>query len=276
MTLTVMSPQLQQLAARLGDGLAVNDLYATAEGAQIYDAIAQEDGTELDAMIAATRGLRGAVLDLGCGSGRLTFPFASRGHEVTALDSEPSMLAQLERRLADAPRRLRDRVRVVCQDMTGFDLGPAVFDIVILGTTTITLLGPAQRAATFRAVARHLSESGKFLLSVLEISDPLDGARCADSTRILALNVDDQPRVISVIERVDFDAGKREVAILSFGGIGASLQLAAYVNQPYLLDAARLEGELAEAGLKVTVTTRTMLGSPDRAAVLLECTRRGT
>lgn len=276
MTLTVMSPQLKQLAAVLGDGLSVNYMYATAEGSQIYDAIARDDATEMDTVIAAARGLRGPVLDLGCGSGRFTFPFASRGHEVTALDAEPAMLAQLERRLADAPRRLRDRVRVVCADMAGFDLSPAVFNIVILGTATITLLDAARRAATFRAIARHLSESGKFLLSVLEISEPPDGAHCADSTQMFALEIEGKPRVVSVVERIDFEEGKREVAILSFGCIGEPLRLTAHVNQPYLLDAARLEGELAEAGLEVTVTTRTMLGSQDRAAVLLECTRRGT
>ena len=47
----------------------------------------------------------GRILDIGCGTGRVALDLASRGHEVTALDSEAELVHELARRARE--RQLR-------------------------------------------------------------------------------------------------------------------------------------------------------------------------
>jgi SAM-dependent methyltransferase len=270
---TLMSAELRRLAAELGD-LSVGHLYATAQGSALYDALTAGDSSEIDAMVAASRGLRGPVLDLGCGSGRLTFPFAIRGHHVTALDDQRAMLDQLDKRLAQAPQRIRDRVELVLAEMAGFDLGDRLFDLIVLGTTTVTLLDPPRRAATFHAVARHLAPQGKFLVSTLEVADPGSPGHVTEHSQLLAVLVDGATHVVSVVESVDFASRKREVAVVDFGPIGSPLGVSVHVNQPNLVDSAELADEVGDAGLNVVAIRRHAPAGSPRGAVLLECRRR--
>ena len=45
----------------------------------------------------------GAVLELGCGSGRLTIPLAQRGLRMTGLEIVPGMLAAAREKAGDLP-----------------------------------------------------------------------------------------------------------------------------------------------------------------------------
>jgi SAM-dependent methyltransferase len=73
------------------------------------------------------------ALDIGCGQGTQTLRLARRGHHVTGLDASATLLADLERALADEPRELRDRVRAVAGDATAAVelFGPNAFDVVL-------------------------------------------------------------------------------------------------------------------------------------------------
>jgi SAM-dependent methyltransferase len=56
---------------------------------------------ELEYYIACLGQPGGAVLDLGCGSGRLLVPMAKRGINITGTDASPHMLAACRNRCAD-------------------------------------------------------------------------------------------------------------------------------------------------------------------------------
>ena len=59
----------------------------------------------------------GPVLDVGAGTGRVALDLARAGHEVTALDIDPELLAELEARADGLP------VRTMVADAAGFDAG---------------------------------------------------------------------------------------------------------------------------------------------------------
>ena len=77
---------------------------------QLRDVVRQELITrQLDAELAP-RTVR--TLDLGCGQGTQALRLARRGHQVTAVDASPELLARFEQDLAAEPAEVRARVRV--------------------------------------------------------------------------------------------------------------------------------------------------------------------
>lgn len=149
----------------LGDGVTFHDVYGPV-GAGIYHDLADGDRHEVAELTTLLRDVRGTVLELAAGSGRLTVPLLARGLEIVALDLSASMLDLLEQRLEALPPRLRRRCSTVTADMRSFDLGRS-FDAVVLGTTSVSLLDAAGRDHLFGCVARHLADGGRFLLSTV-------------------------------------------------------------------------------------------------------------
>lgn len=101
--------------------------------------------------LAAGAGGRG-VLDVGAGTGRVTLDLARAGHEVTALDLEPRLLAALRERAGDLP------VTTVTGDARTFSLGRR-FGLVIAPMQTIQLLEGRHEEFLARAAA-HLEPGG--------------------------------------------------------------------------------------------------------------------
>ncbi len=107
-------------------------------------------------------GAGGAVLDLGCGTGRVALHLARRGHEVLGLDVDPELLAQLERRAAGLP------LRAHLADARDFELGEQV-DLALAPMQTLQLLDDAEeRIACLRRVSEHLRPGGRFAAAILE------------------------------------------------------------------------------------------------------------
>ena len=114
---------------------------------------------------AATR-LGSPVLDLGAAAGRVTLALARDGHEVWALDRSPEMLAELERRLADEPPEVRERVTTVQGALQSLALGRR-FSLVLVAMNTLQVLTePGDRLACLRRVRDHLDEDGELIFDV--------------------------------------------------------------------------------------------------------------
>lgn len=110
----------------------------------------------------------GPVLDLGCGSGRVALDLASRGVEVSGLDSDQALVRALRARARQ--RRLPMRAHVA--DARSFDLGRR-FDLAIAPMQVVQLLGGAEgRASMLATVRRHLARGA---LLAVALADPFDG-----------------------------------------------------------------------------------------------------
>jgi SAM-dependent methyltransferase len=103
----------------------------------------------------------GAVLELGAGTGRVSLALAERGLGVLGIDLAPTMLAQAEVKLAQAPAEVRQRVRFRRGDMAALNLGET-FDAVIAPYFALAHLpaGSGWRNV-FAGVARHLRPGGR-------------------------------------------------------------------------------------------------------------------
>jgi SAM-dependent methyltransferase len=121
---------------------------------------------------SAGRDGRAAVLDLGCGTGRVTLSLARAGHRVTGLDLDPGIVAALVARA----REQRLEVATAIADATAFALDRR-FDLVLAPMQLIQLFpGPAERRGLLRCARAHLRPGGRFAAALLDLGDePIDG-----------------------------------------------------------------------------------------------------
>lgn len=109
----------------------------------------------------------GAVLELGCGTGRILAPLARDGHTAIGVDVAPDMLARAAERIAGLGRAARARVHLVRADMRRFAFATR-FPLVICPFNAFQhMYARADAEATLASVRAHLSPGGIFAFDVL-------------------------------------------------------------------------------------------------------------
>jgi SAM-dependent methyltransferase len=104
----------------------------------------------------------GPVLELACGTGRLTVPLAQVGHQCFGLDASENMLRHARQKALAAGVAI-DLIRA---DMADFDLGRR-FNLIVLSCNSMAhLLTLPALTSCLRSVTRHLSDTGLFAFDV--------------------------------------------------------------------------------------------------------------
>lgn len=130
--------------------------------AALYDALSGAYDWDLPAYNKLTATGAGRVLELGCGSGRLTIPLARDGQHVAGVDISGDMLTLLRRKLAAEPDAVARRVRLVQTDMRKIALD-SEFDLILLPANNVSLLPTAEdRQVVFERAREHLAPGGWF------------------------------------------------------------------------------------------------------------------
>jgi SAM-dependent methyltransferase len=178
--------------------------------------------------------MRGPILDLGCGTGRVCLHLARRGHRVVGLDVEPSYISAV-------------RERAVVGDARGFELG-AEFGLVLAPMQLVQLFtGSDERVACLRSVAKHLADGGLAAFAIVEsMPEPVDTAPPLPDTR----EVDGWVYSSLPIEAVATDGGIRVRRLRQT--VSPDGELSEEVDEVVLqtLDAETLEGDARKAGLQ--------------------------
>jgi len=102
------------------------------------------------------------VLELACGTGRITIPLARAGHSVTGLDISASMMNQGRRKAAAQGVD----IGWVEADFRDFDLGGAYSFIFIPDNSVNHIETLEDLEACLRCVRRHMREDSRFALDV--------------------------------------------------------------------------------------------------------------
>ncbi len=126
----------------------------------------------------AMRFVRGRVLDVGCGGGRVCLHLQDRGLEVLGIDSSPGAVAVCKR------RGVR-HARVLAVDAVDESLG--TFDTIVMLGQNFGMLGSRQRAQRlFHRFARVTTSRGRIVAETFDphaLDDPVQPDYCEANRR---------------------------------------------------------------------------------------------
>ena len=135
------------------------DLYSDGRH---YDALLGELFEDVDYYASAVRGLPGGVLELACGTGRITLPLAAANADVTGLDlNQPMLIRALEKAKA-----AKVAARFVQGDMRDFDLKRQFARILLPYNSFEHIHDLADAESLLACVRRHLAPGGLFMMDV--------------------------------------------------------------------------------------------------------------
>ena len=249
--------------------IRMESMYGAA-GSALYHSFTLRDNAEIEELLAAASGRPGPVLELCCGSGRITVPFLRAGYEVVGLDNSVYMLDLLAGQLARPENDgLADRLSTVVGDMADFRLGRK-FGLVLLGATAVWNLAEDERAALFRHVAEHLTPEGRFLFTVLTF-DGLEGAtEPLENISVFVNRATAAPAICTFIDYAE-PGGLRSTNILCQTlEDGRPVDTAMFTAWSYLAAPSALAAEVERAGLRMIaqhdVTSRHRITRSNTAA----------
>jgi len=154
-----------------------------------YDTIARYYDPENDDVVAdlalysdLAEETDGLILDVGCGTGRVTFHLATEGHRVHGIDRSPEMLARARRKQGQRPD-LRERCTLIDGDVLT-DTLPARYDLIILPYNTFMHLhAEDEQQRTLERLAGALTDDGQLVIDVPNAGE----AFAADEDGVLTL-----------------------------------------------------------------------------------------
>jgi SAM-dependent methyltransferase len=117
---------------------------------------------DLPFWISLARKQGGPIIELGCGTGRVTIPLSQAGYVVYGLDRDAGMLVFLQNSLTLIPGV---KVYIFQADLSEFHLGIKL-PFILLPCNTLTTLLKEERLALWLSIANHLTSDGLFAASL--------------------------------------------------------------------------------------------------------------
>jgi SAM-dependent methyltransferase len=182
----------------------------------------------------AARDFGDPVLELGCGTGRVTMALAQAGKRVTGLDVSERMLERAVKKRAALRVEARERVHLVQGDMARFDLGEKFRLVIIPFRPLQHLLEVRQQMDCLQCVRKHLAPDGRLILDVFQtdaerMHDPVhmremlvteyntaDGRRVKISERVTGFHRAEQINDVEMIFSVVHPGGRTERMVFAW------------------------------------------------------------
>ena len=130
------------------------------------------------------------ILELGCGTGRVSLWLAERGYNVTGLDLSSTMLKQFHTKLVQN-KSIIDRVKIVQGDMSDFNLDEKYHLIIAPGRAFQALNDDEKVEKALLCIKKHIEQDGMIILDFFNPDSFLDERYCFNEAVVFSKQVDD-------------------------------------------------------------------------------------
>jgi SAM-dependent methyltransferase len=127
---------------------------------KLYDAENSDFEPDGPFILEVAKQLSGAVLELGCGTGRMTIPLAENGVDIVGLDVVPGMVDLARQKSEGMP------IEWIVADVRAFQLGRKFRLIFESGSVFHHMLTRQDQEAYLARVREHLEDKGRLVLSL--------------------------------------------------------------------------------------------------------------
>ncbi|HEY2378756.1 MAG TPA: class I SAM-dependent methyltransferase [Gemmatimonadaceae bacterium] len=135
---------------------------------ETYDARTFGFPGEIDFWIARAKESGAPVLELACGTGRVSWPIARAGVDIVGIDLSLAMLERAEGKRAGEPKDVAARARFLSGDMANFSL-PGHFALTIIPARAFqALLTVEEQRSSLGCIYRHLKPQGRLIVDIFD------------------------------------------------------------------------------------------------------------
>lgn len=132
--------------------------------ADYYDLTQRGIAGDIEFYLEQAKLAGGKVLDLACGTGRISIPLAQSGIDVTGVDLSTEMLARAQEKAQE--QGVTDGLKLLQGDMRAFDLQEKFSLIMIPFRSFLHLLHIQEQMKALTCIRKHLAPGGKFIMNV--------------------------------------------------------------------------------------------------------------
>lgn len=170
--------------------------------ADLYDIYVQTD-FDIPFWLDQMRSAPGKVLELTCGTGRVSIPLLEAGVNLSCVDYAPEMLAQFRKKLIE--RGLS--CPVYCQDIVQLNI-PDRFDLIFIPFHSFSeIIDNKRQRFALQRVLMHLTEQGRFICT---LQNPIVRTSSMDGKmRLIGEFPLQEGRILNLSARMTFDPSTR-------------------------------------------------------------------
>jgi SAM-dependent methyltransferase len=151
------------------------------------------------------------VLELCCGTGRLTIPLATHGHEITGIDISHEMLSRLKHKIRSTYPFVSRKISLCQADMTTFCLDRRFGAVLVAYHSIQILMDDVSVRKTLRSISTHLTEDGILILNFIEPVDDMRSLLGSSETKVM-LASDGVSLIEKTVTNTSFDTERRVVS----------------------------------------------------------------
>ena len=108
------------------------------------------------------------VLELGCGTGRVTIPVAQAGIEIYGLDLSESMLDVAREKISTLSKETQERIELEHGDMRSFFIDNRFKLVMIPYRSFIHLLTPEDQRQALHRIRDHIEDGGRLVFNIFD------------------------------------------------------------------------------------------------------------